>query len=107
MACVRLVLFSKNKVLTIRVRSFLSLPRFVTLKTTSRDEMVDIMFELRQKKFESGEPVMARLKSGVAVNRDAATNVVYFGSDMMMKQAAQTTSNRQNNNGGRKNKKKI
>ena len=68
--------------------------------------MVDIMFELRQKKFESGEPVMARLKSGVAVNRDAATNVVYFGSDMMMKQATQTTSNRQNNNGGRKNKKK-
>jgi hypothetical protein len=60
------------------------------------------MLELRQKKFESGEPVMARLKSGVVVNRDAASSVAYYGGDQMM--AQQTGSNRYTT--GRKNKKK-
>jgi hypothetical protein len=50
------------------------------------------MLELRKKKFESGEPVMARLKSGVVVNRDAASSVAYYGGNQMM--AQQTGSNR-------------
>jgi hypothetical protein len=37
--------------------------RFVTLDTTSRDTMVNVMFRVRTQKFPSGEPVMARLKS--------------------------------------------
>jgi hypothetical protein len=60
------------------------------------------MLELRQKKFESGEPVMARLKSGVVVNRDAASSVAYYGGNQMM--AQQTGSTRYPT--GRKNKKK-
>jgi hypothetical protein len=60
------------------------------------------MLELRKKKFESGEPVMARLKSGVVVNRDAASSVAYYGGNQMM--AQQTGSNRYTT--GRKNKKK-
>ncbi|KAL3938416.1 MAG: hypothetical protein SGARI_001748, partial [Bacillariaceae sp.] len=40
--------------------------RFVTLDTTSRDAMVDVMFRLRSQKFPSGEPVKARLKSSAA-----------------------------------------
>lgn len=68
--------------------------------------MVDVMFELRTKKFESGEPVMARLKAGVAVNRDSMSNFVYFGNDMTTQQTTETTSNRQKNGNGRRNKKK-
>lgn len=34
--------------------------------------MFNVMFELRAKRFPSGEPVMARLKSGVAMNSDAS-----------------------------------
>ncbi|KAG7368565.1 La domain containing protein [Nitzschia inconspicua] len=36
---------------------------FVTLDTSSRDTMVDVMFKLRSRKFSSGEAVKARLKS--------------------------------------------
>jgi hypothetical protein len=57
---------------------------------------VDVMLELRKKKFESGEPVMARLKSGVVVNRDAAS---YYPGN-------QVTAGSNPYSTGRKNKKK-
>jgi len=39
---------------------------FVTFDTKSRDEMVNVMMNLRTKKFPSGEAVIARLKSSVS-----------------------------------------
>jgi len=44
--------------------------RFVTLDTTAKEEMVNVMLELRSKTFASGEPVKARLKSAVMLNAD-------------------------------------
>ena len=46
--------------------------RFVTLDTTSKEEMVNVMLELRSKTFVSGEPVKARLKSAVVLNADVS-----------------------------------
>eukprot|EP00980_Cylindrotheca_fusiformis_P019912 scaffold7017_cov134-Cylindrotheca_fusiformis.AAC.7 len=65
--------------------------------------MLDVMFALREKKFESGEPVMARLKSAVAANRDAVTNVAYLSGSPIMAPHSDSFEGR---TGGRKNKKK-
>lgn len=65
------------------------------------------MFALRGKKFESGEPVMARLKAAVVANRDATSNVAYYlGGNHMMAQQADTSGRKKkkNNNKSRSNR---
>jgi hypothetical protein len=42
--------------------------RFVTLDTSSREDMFEVMLKLRTMKYPSGEPVMARLKSSAAAS---------------------------------------
>jgi hypothetical protein len=78
--------------------------RFITLDTSSRDDIINVMFELRKKKFASGEPVLARLKSGVVMNSDSPANIGGFGNQMYPSQPS--SPNRYHNNSGRKNKKK-
>jgi hypothetical protein len=73
--------------------------RFVTLNTSSRDDMVNVMFELRKLKFPSGEPILARLKSGVVLSAVSTP----FVPSMYPPQPA---SPDRYNNGARKNKKK-
>ena len=73
--------------------------RFVTLDTTSRDEMLEVMLALRQAKYPSGEAVKARLKSGVAMNRDAVSAPLAFYSPAL-------PANTVRPNHSRKNKKK-
>jgi hypothetical protein len=73
--------------------------RFVTLNASSRDDMVNTMFELRKMKFPSGEPVLARLKSGVALS---AVSTPFVPSMY----PPQPVSPDRYNNGARKNKKK-
>jgi len=75
---------------------------FVTLDTSSRDAMLEVMFQLRKLKFESGEPVLARLKTAAVVNRDVSSDVGYYASDMTM----MAPIGRHSSSGGRKNKKK-
>jgi len=53
---------------------------FVTLDTSSRDEMVSVMMNLRTKKFPSGDSVKARLKSSASAATHSplsATAVIY------------------------------
>mmetsp|Transcript_21614 Transcript_21614/g.23132 ORF Transcript_21614/g.23132 Transcript_21614/m.23132 type:complete len:665 (-) Transcript_21614:326-2320(-) len=53
---------------------------FVTFDTKSRDEMVNVMMNLRTKKFPSGESVIARLKSSVsaATHSPLSANAVIY-----------------------------
>jgi hypothetical protein len=65
--------------------------------------MLEVMFELRKKKFESGESVLARLKTAAAVNRDISSAAGFFAPDMNQRIVQQIGSNRY---GGRKSKRK-
>lgn len=53
----------------IAILFFLLMFRFVTLKATSRDDMLDVMLALRSKTLR-GEPLKARLKSGSIASSD-------------------------------------
>ena len=64
--------------------------------------MVNVMFELMAKKFASGEPVKARLKSGVVMSSDNTDP----NSMMYAPQPSSSPTRYYNNNtGARKNKK--
>ena len=72
--------------------------------------MLQVMFELRTKKFASGEPVKARVKSGVVVSSDAPSIPLSLSSQVVDYQHLMNSSSPgsrfSNNTGGRKNKKK-
>ena len=76
--------------------------------------MLQVMFELRTKKFASGDAVKARLKAGVVVTSDTPSLPLSHSNpnlsqmvDYQHMRAQSSPGNRYlNNNGGRKNKKK-
>ena len=81
--------------------------RFVTLDTQSKDDMFNVMFALRTKKFPSGESVNARLKSmGAPANSVSPVNIRYIQPEIPMLYAPQLQSGRNSNgkksNNGRK-----
>lgn len=95
--------------------------RFVTLDTSSRDAMVDVMFKLRSKTFPSGEPVKSRLKSSAITNVSPSPFPIIPGSapsfdpaQMMTMFAPELSAGNQNNsavgkkkqNKGRRSKRK-
>jgi hypothetical protein len=69
----------------------------VTLDTSSRDDVVNVMFELRTKTYASGERVQARLKSAAVLTNDAPANIQGMPGSLYFPQTR---------SGGRKNKKK-
>jgi hypothetical protein len=69
----------------------------VTLDTSSRDDVVNVMFELRTKTYASGERVQARLKSAAVLANDAPPNIQGITCPLYIPQTR---------SGGRKNKKK-
>jgi len=90
---------------------------FVTMDTTSKDDMIHVMFELRSKKFPSGESVKARLKSAVVVTSDFSPSNIRFtrtdaampfapqiqGGNKKMGQGSNTGKKRKNNASKNKN----
>lgn len=98
-----------------RLYSLLLHCRFVTLDTSSKDDMMSVMFALRAKKFASGERVQARLKSATVVltgsDAGAASSMPAVPSLnpshlLLMNPYYNNSNNSNNNSGGRKNKKK-
>jgi hypothetical protein len=69
----------------------------VTLDTSSRDDVVNVMFELRTKTYASGERIQARLKSAAVLANDAPANIQGMTGPLYIPQTR---------SGGRKNKKK-
>lgn len=79
------------------------------MDTESKEDMINVMFELRSKKFPSGETVKARLKSAVAVGADVSpVNYGYSPADSSVLFVPQLQGNRQQsgNKKGQGNKKK-
>ena len=74
----------------------------MTLDTSCRDEMLEVMLALRQAKYPSGESVKARVKSGVAMNRDALASPLAFYSPLPT-HAGSVRSNNSRKNKKRKN----
>lgn len=74
---------------------------FVTLDTSSRDEMVNVMMKLRTKKFPSGDSVKARLKSsvsGLATPSPLSANAVIYTHPKVSTMYAPQFHNNNNNN---------
>lgn len=86
---------------------------FVTINTTSRDEMVNIMMKLRTMKFPSGDTIKARLKSFATTpspNALPPNTIVYSYPDVTNVYAPQLYGKNNNgiasNNNGNNNRKK-
>lgn len=77
---------------------------FVTLDSSSREEMVNVMMKLRTQKFPSGETVKARLKSSAAASTSSplsANAVIYTHPSVVSTMyAPQFNSNNSGNSGG-------
>jgi len=78
---------------------------FVTLDTSSKDEMVNVMMKLRSKKFPSGDPVMARLKS-LASASPLSANAAIYNPTVSTLYAPQFFNNDGATNGNRNGRKK-
>lgn len=64
------------------------------MDTNSKDDMINVMFELRSKKFPSGESVKARLKTALAMNADVSpVNFRFAQPDTPMLYAPQLQGN--------------
>mmetsp|Transcript_21304 Transcript_21304/g.52489 ORF Transcript_21304/g.52489 Transcript_21304/m.52489 type:complete len:277 (-) Transcript_21304:562-1392(-) len=72
--------------------------------------MLDVMLALRQTKYPSGESVKARVKSGVARNRDALTSPLAFYSPLPTDASVRSNTSRKNKkrkNGKSRNNKSV